>query len=106
MFTHPSRIVSACALAVGLNLLAVGGLHADPSDCTEWAVGGQTGDLYRLTGQSEVTETQTLSLEGGTCGLSAGGETTYSVTYNVGHYVNQQTQAQVDVNCSTGEVIR
>lgn len=105
MFMRKTLFARACALAVGLNFLTVAVAAADPSDCTEWAVGGQTGSLYHLTGQSTVTETHTLSLEGGGCGLLSGGtEVTYQETYNVGTYTNGTST--VRVNCSTGQVIR
>lgn len=104
MFMRKTLFARACALAVGLNFLGVTAAVADPSDCTETAIGGQTGSVYTLIGQSEVTETRTFTLDaGGGCGLGAGTEVTYEETYNVGTYTNG-TQT-VRVNCSTGQVI-
>ena len=105
MFMRNTLLVRASALALGFSVLGSSLAFADPSDCTETAIGGQTGRTYNLIGQSEVTETRTVTLDaGGGCGLSAGTEVTYQETYNVGTYTDGTNT--VRVNCSTGQVIR
>jgi hypothetical protein len=100
-----SRIMNRLrTLAYAVALLGLSGapLWAQASQCAEAARGGQTGDSYRLIGQSQVTVQLDAKL-GGTCVGSVGGSVTE--TYNVGYYQNQETLRVARVNCSTGEVL-
>lgn len=101
-----ANALRACALGVMLSVFGAGVAVAGPTECTEWARGGQTGDLYRLQSQFTRTVTTTRSLDIGVCGASVGGTVSTADTFNVGNYVNQVTNESVQVNCSTGEVIR
>lgn len=104
MVSKHGRLVRACIAALALSLMAVP-LAAAPSECSDWAVGEQTGDLYKLTGTSTRTVTTEVTLEAGGCGGKVGTTTTTQETFNVGYYKDTKTGAQVAVNCSTGQVL-
>lgn len=101
-----ANALRACALGVMLSVFGAGVAVAGPTECTEWARGGQTGDLYHLEGQFSRTVTTSRSLDVGVCGAGVGGSASTADTFNVGIYVNQETHRTVNVNCSTGEVIK
>ncbi len=100
-----ANALRACALGVMLSVFGAGVAVAGPTECTEWARGGQTGDLYHLQSQFSRTVTTSTSLDIGICGASVEGSVSTSDTFNVGIYENQETHESVQVNCSTGEVI-
>ncbi|MDH3495842.1 MAG: hypothetical protein OER21_03705 [Gemmatimonadota bacterium] len=107
MLKRLATLVRAGILSVALLGLSGGVLWAEPSDCPQSAVGGQTGDPYELQSQSLVTQTSTITITaGGDCIGSGSTEMTISEQYHVGVYVNQNTDKMVRVDCRTGEVLK
>ncbi|HEX9728485.1 MAG TPA: hypothetical protein VGA37_08280 [Gemmatimonadales bacterium] len=98
-------------ILVALSAVWAPRLFADPTSCSENAIGGQTGNEYELVGESLVTVTTTttirrgISLIWGLITLSGYEEetTTTSVTYYEGTYSDGNGNT-VTVNCSTGQV--
>lgn len=107
MLKRLATLIRTGVLSVALLVLSGGIVWAEPSDCPESAIGGQTGDPYDLQGQSLVTETRTVTITaGGECIGSGSTEVTISEQYHVGVYVNQNTGQMVRVDCRTGEVLK
>jgi hypothetical protein len=93
---------TALVLSAGL-LIAIPSavLHADmePTDCTEYARGEQTGQMYELIGQVEITDEVEVNAVWEFFGFAV----SRSVTYNEGTYEGEDGQV-ITVNCSTGDV--
>ena len=109
MLSRTFKMARAVGYAAALLVLSGGvPLRADPSDCPENAVGGQTGQSYHLQSQSLVTETTSgsLSIGGSACGVGGSTTGTYSEQYHVGYYLNLSTNQTVAVDCRTGRIIR
>jgi len=98
---------TARAVGYSVALLALSGsiLWANPSDCAESAVGGQTGQSYTLEYQSLVTETTSGTLSaGGPCGVGGSISGSTAEQYHVGYYRNSSTGAVARVDCRTGRI--
>lgn len=99
------KATRAVIYSIALVILSGAPLWGQASDCPDNAVGGQSGQNYRLVGQSLVTVTSTVQLNTGlpcAIGGSAGG--TIQEQYNVGFYQNAAGDiARVD--CRTGRIL-
>lgn len=106
MLKRLATLVRTGVLSVALLGLSGGILWAEPSDCAEFAVGGQTGQPYTLQSQSLVTETRTVSVTaGGDCIGSGSTSVTIEEQYHIGFYSNDVTGDLLKVDCRTGEVL-
>jgi FlaG/FlaF family flagellin (archaellin) len=105
MFSRIMNVTRAVGFSIALLVLSGGvPLWSQASDCPDTAIGGQTGTNYNLVSQSLVTETRTVTVNAGICGIGGSATTTTVTQYNVGYYSNSTGDIAI-VDCRTGRII-